>query len=149
MPEPLYQLALYNNWANKLLLAEFKRLGDAVPSSCLHLMSHIVNAQVIWVSRMNGEQPALGVWQDHDLAACERYHESSSAALQQKIASWKNGEMTQVNYTNTQHKSFENSLLDLLLHTFNHGTYHRAQIAQEMRKNGLQPINTDYIAFVR
>jgi len=54
-----------------------------------------------------------------------------------------------INYTNTQHQAFHNKANDILLHVFNHGTYHRAQIASEMRKNGIEPINTDYITFVR
>ncbi|WP_414711827.1 DinB family protein [Sphingobacterium sp. UBA1498] len=45
--------------------------------------------------------------------------------------------------------AFHNKVNDILLHVFNHGTYHRAQIASEMRRNGVEPINTDYITFIR
>ncbi|WP_448634332.1 DinB family protein [Pedobacter panaciterrae] len=36
-----------------------------------------------------------------------------------------------------------------MLHVFNHGTYHRAQIAKEMTMHNIKPVNTDYIQFMR
>jgi uncharacterized damage-inducible protein DinB len=45
--------------------------------------------------------------------------------------------------------TFTNTVFDMLLQVFTHGGYHRGQIAMEMRKAGLEPINTDYINFVR
>lgn len=54
-----------------------------------------------------------------------------------------------VKYSNTKGQEFSNSLYDILLHLFNHGTYHRGQIATDMRRNGLEPLNTDYITMVR
>ena len=38
---------------------------------------------------------------------------------------------------------------DILIQVFNHGTYHRAQVAKDLRGNGLAPVNTDYITYVR
>ncbi len=149
MSDPIEQLWRYNNWANKMILSEFIKQADAVPATCLHLLSHIVNTQMIWLSRINGEQPTVGVWQDHSTLECERHHTISSQALQLKVKHYLEGGKHVVRYTNTKTISFETSLPDILLHIFNHGTYHRAQIASEMRRNGLEPLNTDYITFVR
>ena len=44
---------------------------------------------------------------------------------------------------------YETSVFDILLHVFNHGTYHRGQIAKEMKLHNIEPVNTDYIQFVR
>jgi uncharacterized damage-inducible protein DinB len=44
---------------------------------------------------------------------------------------------------------FANTIFDMLLQVFTHGGYHRGQIAMEMRRAGLEPINTDYIVFLR
>jgi uncharacterized damage-inducible protein DinB len=54
-----------------------------------------------------------------------------------------------IEYANSQGRVFQNSLFDILFQVLNHATYHRGQIAMEMRKNELQPANTDYINFVR
>lgn len=147
MSEPVHQLWLYNDWANKLLLNVMELHEETLPAPCLHLFSHIVNTQMIWLSRINGEPSPVAVWEDHPLSTCGSYHKLSSAGLQQKIDG-SSGEIT-VGYANTKNISFQNSLQDILLHIFNHGTYHRAQIATEMKRNGLEPVNTDYITFVR
>ena len=149
MVNSLYQLWIYNNWANQLLIDALKNQPEAIPSKCLHLLSHLTNAQSIWTSRLDGKVPDVGVWEEYSLADCERHHIQSSTALTQIIAGYKEGEQVSVSYTNTKNEPFTNSLLDILLHIFNHGTYHRAQIAAEMRRNGLEPINTDYITFAR
>lgn len=149
MSDSIYQLWLYNDWANKLLLNTMKLDGDTVPPSCLRLFSHIVNAQMTWLYRINGERSPVGIWDEHVLSVCEKYHTLSSEALHKKVEDYKYSELEPVRYTNTKGESFENSLQDILMHIFNHGTYHRAQIATEMRKNGLEPVNTDYITFVR
>ena len=149
MSNSLNQLLLYNNWANQLLFEAFKGQPDAIPLKCLHLLNHLTNAQAIWTSRLTGEVPGVDVWGNYSLADCERHHIQSSTALTQLLADHKGGELVNVSYTNTKNEHFTNTRIDILLHIFNHGTYHRAQIATEMRKNGLEPINTDYITFAR
>ncbi len=54
-----------------------------------------------------------------------------------------------ITYNNTKGDTFTTSLEDILIQVFNHGTYHRAQIAHDLRHNSLEPVNTDYITFVR
>ncbi|RYE14391.1 MAG: damage-inducible protein DinB, partial [Sphingobacteriales bacterium] len=52
-------------------------------------------------------------------------------------------------YTNTQGKTYTNTVLQILTHVVNHATYHRAQIATDMRQHSLEPLMTDYIAYAR
>jgi uncharacterized damage-inducible protein DinB len=149
MSNSIDQLRRYNDWANQILIDAFRRYQDAIPASCLRLLSHLTNAQTIWVSRITGIIPVIGVWEDYSLADCEKHHMQSSTALSKVIANYLEGQLTSISYTNTKNESFTNSLQDILLHIFNHATYHRAQIATEMRKHGLEPVNTDYITFAR
>lgn len=149
MSTTFMQLWLYNNWANTVLLDKLKKEGEKVPHSCIRLFSHIVNAQIIWLSRLTSEKSPVGVWDEHSIVDCQRYHDLASEGLGQQMQRREDTENEIVNYTNTQHQAFYNKVNDILLHVFNHGTYHRAQIASEMRRNGLEPINTDYITFVR
>lgn len=149
MSDTLVQLWLYNNWANNLLIEKMKQDAEHIPSNCLRLLSHIMNAQLIWLYRLNGKKPPVGVWDEHSLLTCEQYHQLASSGFADKVRVDKVKTMEVVNYTNTKNEQFQNSFGDILLHIFNHGTYHRAQIAMEMRRSGLDPINTDYISFVR
>src|SRR5690606_35566670 len=38
---------------------------------------------------------------------------------------------------------------DMLFHAINHATYHRGQMAMDMRRSGLEPLSTDYIFYKR
>ncbi|PUV24309.1 MULTISPECIES: DinB family protein [Sphingobacterium] len=149
MSNSLVQLWLYNDWANNLLIEKMKQDAERIPAGCLRLLSHIMNAQLIWLYRLNGEKPPVGVWDEHSLLTCEQYHQLASSGFTEKVYADECKIMEIVNYANTKNEQFQNSFGDILLHVFNHGTYHRAQIAVEMRRNGLDPINTDYISFVR
>jgi uncharacterized damage-inducible protein DinB len=44
---------------------------------------------------------------------------------------------------------FQTPIKDLLMHVALHGSYHRGQIAQALRLAGGEPVNTDFITFVR
>jgi uncharacterized damage-inducible protein DinB len=112
------------------------------------LFSHIVNAQTRWISRINGTTPSFGVWQLHDLETCRILLEESANGLTQLEQMENIGDQI-IKYSTTTDVHFETSIADILLHVFNHGTYHRAQIAKEMKQHNIQPVSTDYIQFVR
>jgi uncharacterized damage-inducible protein DinB len=150
MPEQtLTQFWKYNNWANDVLFAAFDNYGDQVPASCLRLLSHIVNGQSVWLSRMVGEKAAVGLWDEYDLAGIRSLHEQTSKGLGAIIEAHAADLSVKMEYTNSRGMTFQNTFFDMLFQVFNHGTYHRAQIAKDMRQQGLEPVNTDYINFVR
>lgn len=149
MEDSIKQLWLYNDWANKLVIDKLLLCDKEIPESCIRLLSHIVNAQLIWQNRIDRIPPTVGVWDMHSLSECKEIHSSTSINLQKKIKFTSIGVEIPIHYTNTKNEKFVNTLQEILLHIFNHGTYHRAQIATEMRKNGLEPINTDFITYAR
>lgn len=148
----LLKLCEYNNWANSLLLDALKEVTEIhsapIPDYCITLLSHIANAQQIWTSRINGTVPWLSVWQVHDLDTCIYLLLESGNELKEIV---KNDSAKDriLKYKISTGAVFETSVADILLHVFNHGTYHRAQIAKQMKDFGFQPVNTDYIKFVR
>ena len=144
----LDQFCKYNNWANSLLLDTLVAHNDVLPESCVLLFSHIVNAQSIWISRIKGIIPAVTVWQLHDLETCRMLlEESINSMLLVEVP--QTADSPVIRYKTSTGDFYETSVADILLHMFNHGTYHRAQIAREMRVHNLTPVNTDYIQFVR
>ena len=144
----LKQFYNYNNWANSLLLDTLKLNADLLPESCISLFSHIINAQLIWSSRINGITPNVTVWELHDLDTCDKLLQKSIEMFS-KIAYPETSDASMIKYTNSVGDHFETSLSDILLHVFNHGTYHRAQITKEMKSHNIKPVNTDYIQFLR
>lgn len=144
----LNQFCKYNNWANSLLLENLIANSNSLPDSCISLFSHIVNAQMIWACRINGAKPNVGVWEVHDLESCKVLLEKSVNKLS-KIEYIETTGSSIIKYRVSTGDYYETSVPDILLHVFNHGTYHRAQIAKEMKLHNIQPVNTDYIRFVR
>jgi uncharacterized damage-inducible protein DinB len=147
--ETLYQLWKYNNWANQRLFDTFSKYGDAMPASCKRLLNHIMNTQSVWQTRLTGEKQAVGVWQEMSLEECKSLHEQASAGLKSVLDKNAGDLSVKIDYVNTAGNHYRNSIHEIALHMLNHGTYHRAQIALEMRKKGLEPVITDYIVFVR
>jgi uncharacterized damage-inducible protein DinB len=144
----LDQFSNYNNWANSLLLETLLANSISLPESCVSLFSHIINAQMIWVARINGTQPKVSVWQLHDLDTCSILLKESIHSLSQ-IELPGGSDSPVITYRTSAGEPYQTSVADILMHVFNHGTYHRAQIAKEMKSNHLSPVNTDYIQFVR
>ncbi|MBL8760019.1 MAG: DinB family protein [Phycisphaerae bacterium] len=54
-----------------------------------------------------------------------------------------------VPYSNTKGERFANTLDDILIHVFNHSTYHRGQVARLVADAGGVRALTDYIGFFR
>lgn len=148
----LQKLCAYNTWANSVVLEALTNASaiesSPIPGYCMTLLSHIANAQVIWTSRIGGSIPPVTVWQVHDLDTCRVMLQQSAEGLKEIVEQDASLDRV-ITYKTFAGDPFENVVADILLHVFNHGTYHRAQIAKEMKNNGLNPVNTDYIQFVR
>ena len=144
----LNQFFKYNNWANSLLLEALMANSSSLPESCISLFSHIVNAQTIWACRVSGTIPAVSVWQVNTLGLCKVLLEQSVNDLS-KIDFPETTDSRVIKYTTSTGDDYQTSVSDILLHLFNHGTYHRGQIAKEMKLYNIKPVNTDYIQFVR
>jgi uncharacterized damage-inducible protein DinB len=54
-----------------------------------------------------------------------------------------------ISYSNSKGQEFKNSVRDILTHVALHGQYHRGQINSRLRADGFEPVNLDFITFVR
>jgi uncharacterized damage-inducible protein DinB len=52
-------------------------------------------------------------------------------------------------YRNQSGKSATVGTLDMLIHVVNHATYHRGQIASQIRQVGGTPVPTDFLVFAK
>jgi uncharacterized damage-inducible protein DinB len=146
IPELLWE---YNRWANDIVLMTLEKYGPEVPPTSLRLMSHIANSQSVWLSRIIGQPAPAAIWEEHDIAKCKQLNADSLQGIKAVIDGQADNLDAIVAYKNSSGIAFENSILDILLQVFTHGGYHRAQIAMQLRQSGLEPVNTDYISWVR
>jgi len=135
----------YSLWANSLYIKLLEENPGITEAS--RLMAHILAAQEIWNARIAGRKAQIPVWPDlskDDLRIWnERVYEKAiqlwSAHLPEKI----------ISYANTKGEKFENTVLEILDHTINHATHHRAQVAVFARQAGIIPPVSDMIVFFR
>lgn len=149
MKEQLKDLLEYSHHYNVKLIEKFND-GDlhlAVPDNALKLMSHILNAQIIWNIRLKEEKQEQNVWQNYEK---EEMMEIENQNYETTLELLDNSDLDkEIAYTTTKNENYRNKLSDILLHVVNHSTYHRGQIAAELRKAGLEPVPSDFILYKR
>lgn len=149
MKEELKDLLEYSHHYNVKLIEKFND-GDlhlAVPDNAVGLMSHILNAQIIWNMRLKGEEQEQDVWQNYEK---EKMMEIENANYETTLQLLENLDLDkEIAYTTSKAENYRNSVKDILFHVVNHSTYHRGQIAAELRKAGLEPVPSDFILYKR
>jgi uncharacterized damage-inducible protein DinB len=161
MKELLSQLAAYNTWANQkltdaiLALPEEKQMQE-LPSSFKSLYAtllHMWDAESIWWQRMK--------LHEHCIAPSENFKGNMkdvvNGLLQQNRQwhDWVNSATEPMldhvfQYYNSKREYFKQPIFQMLLHVFNHGTYHRGQLVNMLRQLAVEKIpQTDFIVFSR
>ena len=138
------------NWANQRILETLQSM-EAENQEVRRLFSHILFAEEIWITRLRGlDSSRLPLWSDVDLEVCSelvKQNEDSSTAL---VTELENTDLEKlIAYTNSKGIEFKNSVRDILTHVALHGQYHRGQINARLRADGFEPIDVDFITFVR
>lgn len=161
MKEIILQYAAYHVWANGLLLNTIQTLSDEQQqaevrssfSSVYKTVLHLLDAESIWWQRLKL------------LEKIERPSESFSGDMQELInllkqqnrlwQEWVAGAnepalQHEFIYYTMQKERFKQPVYQMLLHLFNHGTYHRGQLVTMLRELGVEKIPpTDFIVWSR
>ena len=146
--DPIFKdLFEYSHKTNQKLITRLTEQGRSVPENAIRLINHVINAQHIWNSRIVKAESNAGVWYIHntdDLARIDgfNFEDSISILKKQKLDE-------RIEYMTSKGDIYTTTVRDILFHVINHSTYHRAQIAMELRQAGLEPVNTDFIFYKR
>ncbi len=161
MKELLSRYAAFNLWANQKILEAILSLTDEqqqqeTPSSFNSLyktLLHMWSAESVWWQRIKLQERIVFPMETFsgtmaDLASqmqgqgqlwVEFVNSSSEAGLQHVFQ-----------YYNSKKEYFKQPVYQVLLHVFNHSTYHRGQLVTMMRQLGVEKIPaTDFILFER
>jgi uncharacterized damage-inducible protein DinB len=141
------ELFAYSHHCNQQLAAVFLRQPERIAPKTHSLFAHLLNAHQIWNNRILPLQPLFGVW---DAQPVEQMSPIDAENYRHTLRILQEIDLTQtVEYTTSKGQPFSNSVRDILFHVVNHSTYHRGQIAAELRNSGLEPVTTDYIFYKR
>lgn len=161
MQQIFTQYAAYNLWANTqfalvvrgITPSYFDREVESSFSSIRATINHIRSAEQIWTSRLQGAP--LHHWPPYNEG--ETPKEVADAWLQGSQAlglyiSQINNEAFGKEYAYKDMKGNPHTdvLGNILMHVFNHSTFHRGQLVTLFRQSGIQTIpRTDYIVYAR
>ncbi|MDR7130909.1 putative damage-inducible protein DinB [Algoriphagus sp. 4150] len=145
MKEFLKKFFEYNYQINKELDKRFKSYDYELDAEICRLANHILNAQQVWIDRINQNKPKIKPWDDFPIESFSGRNELLNQEVKKVLDSKEVEEI--ISYRNFSGVRFESRILDVLMHLVNHSTYHRGQIAMQMRKMGMEPISSDYIHF--
>ncbi|MEJ7611389.1 MAG: DinB family protein [Ferruginibacter sp.] len=155
------QYAAYNLWANQRLTEVINNMPNEnitkeIPSSFSSIyktLLHLWDVENIWWQRLKlaehqqwpGETFTGSVMElsNNLVAQSKQWKEwidlATEAALQHEFI-----------YRNSKKDQFKQPVYEMLIHLFNHQTYHRGQLITMMRQTGEENIpNTDLISFLR
>jgi uncharacterized damage-inducible protein DinB len=157
MKETLLKLAKYNQWANsKLVTLLYSKAPDFIEKEIAssfptikHTFLHIADAEVIWHSRLsNTAFPELPSKTGKSIECINE----SNKLLVDFISSKDDAYFAQSTlYKNLKGEEFTNLNQAILMHVFNHATFHRGQIVSMLRNAGFKgPVeSTDFITYER
>jgi uncharacterized damage-inducible protein DinB len=162
MKKVIEEFAAYNVWANQLmidacLLLNESQLDMEINSSFPSIrqtLYHCLSAEYVWLQRLQGV--AKPEWLQGKISGsfgevCAMWQDTSTQILkyvnalnEDRLASDK------CSFSDLSGKVHEMLVNDILLHVFNHGTYHRGQLVTMLRQAGVSEIpRTDFIVFAR
>jgi uncharacterized damage-inducible protein DinB len=138
------------HWANERIVRALQTSERGNPQA-MRLFSHMLNAEQVWLTRLQGlDSSHLPIWADKELEECSKLVALNREGYAVYLAGIGEGDLDRpLPYKNSQGTEYTTPIRDILTHVALHGQYHRGQINQLLRADGLEPPVTDYILFVR
>lgn len=134
-------------WADRSVLGSL-RDANGVDAKAQELISHLLAAEHVWLSRIAGREPRMAVWPLLSVDECADLATANAAEFHALLGT--DGKLDRpVTYRNSAGDQFTSTVRDILTHVALHGSYHRGQIAMMVRAAGSKPAPTDFIAFAR
>ena len=155
------RLVDYNVWANtrisELCLSLDSSLFDhkfegSFPS-IRSTVSHLWDAEFIWLTRLHGTSPTEFPSQSRSIRQpqiCDGMVQTSSDFKRHVYQLTDAQVIAGVEYQTTRGHTYTNTVDQIVSHTMNHSTYHRGQIIQYARQLGAEQVaSTDQMLFFR
>ena len=152
-------LFAFNAWAHGRMFAAVRALppgaADApAPSSFPTIrgtLAHLAGAEWIWLQRWLGGSPtAPPAWQGGAVDELEAELAGVAAARASFLATLADADLQRAcTFRTLAGVEFTLALGGLLQHVVNHSSYHRGQVATQMRQLGHTPPATDLLLFLR
>ncbi|MBV6488914.1 MAG: DinB family protein [Vicinamibacterales bacterium] len=150
-------LYAYTAWANERLFeasvaltpdAQIREVGGSF-ASVRDTWAHLASADWVWLCRWTGENPRQWpTWANGSVADIREEWRRIHAQRNEFIATLREDDLTlEIEFTRLNGEGDRARLAFLLQHVVNHATYHRGQVASQLRLLGAVPPSTDLLRF--
>ena len=149
MIEHAKNMLAYDRWANARVLAVLEAMARP-EGRPLERFAHILFAEEIWLLRITGQDTSSHTtpWPSYSVKDCRNKYTVIGTAWSAYLEAANQAELERIFvYKNTLGKEGKAKVGDVLIHVFNHSTYHRGQIATAIKQAGGEVPSTDYIAY--
>lgn len=148
VPRPFGRLLDHLEWANRRALEATGATDDPEP---IRLLSHILAAERVWLQRLDtGDSSGLEIWPELSRRECESLVVRNVEGYRHRLSELDGGKLDrEVTYRNSAGRKFDTPVREIVHHVLLHGSHHRGQIAMCLRDAGCEPVNTDFVTFVR
>jgi uncharacterized damage-inducible protein DinB len=149
--EQLHRLYAHMVWADRQVLELLRAGHGGKEPAVLRLFAHVLAAERVWLLRLRrADASSQPIWPGLSMAEIAALAEDNAGEYARYLDGLDEPGLGAVcTYENSQGVAFRTSVADVLTHVFMHGNYHRGQIAAAVRAAGGQPVNTDFITWVR
>lgn len=161
MKKIFVQYAAYNVWANQRIVDCIENLADdqinrEINSSYKTIyatLAHLWDAESIWWQRIKLQE--IQEWPSPAftgsvLELCNNLMKQSKQWKEWVDLATEAALEHEFIYRNSKKEQFKQPVSDVLLHLFNHQSYHRGQLITMFRQVGVEQVpGTDLIAFLR
>jgi len=137
----------YGNNLNRQLINIYIDNPEKTSEKAIVLINHIFNSHEVWNSRILQKTNTVTPWDIRQPELYTEIEENNFETSKHIIDTFDLN--TVIHYSNFKGDPFKNTIGDILFHVINHSTYHRGQIASDIKQSGLQPIVSDYIHYKR
>jgi uncharacterized damage-inducible protein DinB len=142
------RLFRYDQWANGQVLTAM-HAAEQPPQQSVRWLAHLAGAGSTWLARLKQETPRLAIWPELTLEESAGYLRGLGQEWLAYMDTLEPADLSKnIDYKNSKGMEFSVQIVDILTHVVAHGTYHRGQIAANMRAEGAAPAVTDFIAAV-
>ena len=160
MKQLLQQYAAYNIWANKKIIETATQLSEEQVNkeivssfpSVYKTVLHLMEVENVWWERLKlVEHTTLSGWYTENFDEMSKKLLALSYQWHNWIKDANDANITHVfAYYNSKKEFFKQPVYEMLLHLFNHQTFHRGQIITMFQQLGLDKIQpSDFIVFTR
>ncbi|MEN7548711.1 DinB family protein [Rapidithrix thailandica] len=139
------ELFQYNHHYDQELIVILTKNPEKASEKSIRLLSHIPNVHKIWLHKIQTNPLASDPWKERSIHELEELNKENYESTLQTLNTIDLEQLIQ--YSTFSGQAFNHSVRDILFQAINHSTYHRGQIATEIRLSGLEPPLTDYIYY--